>query len=108
MTCAVLQGASSWWALVAVLFATGCLVLVLAIVPEVRRRWAYRQARRHDANARALLQVAEALQANALSLWRCGLGAEAEAWARLCRQAAHDRLAVINDLLLLSMHGRRR
>ena len=100
-----LQTAAPWWMLVAALFGAGCLSLAVAIGPELRRWRALRQARRQDADARALLQIADALQAYAPSLHECGLDVESARWARLCRRAAHERLAVINELLLLSMPG---
>lgn len=92
--------ATPWVLLAVVLFAAGLLALAM---PALRRWRALRQAQRQDANARALLQIADALERHALPLARCGLGPESERWARLCRRAAYDRLSLINDLLLLSM-----
>lgn len=83
----------------------GVLLLGWRLGLHLRRREALRQAQRHDANTRALLRIADELLERAPVLERCGLGTDARRWAGLCRSAAHDQLAIINRLLLLSMRA---
>ena len=87
-----------------VLGGLALIVLVVGAMGRVRelaRRRALRLAEREDGNGRALLQLADDLEAHAAELERHGLPCRTpRTWARLCRRVASDHLASINYLMV--------